>query len=182
MRDTSRDPVPRSLFVTIIGWLGVSFGTMGVLICMLQLVMLAVILPDFAALTNDPQMAQMPPLMRWMFEHFRLFIAMNLTVFVVILVASIGLLRRRNWARLTVVGLLVAGILANFAGLALQHVAMEQMAAIPGATAPPDLEVYTAMSTFMLGFGMFFVAIIALVHGWIAWKLLSAPIRREFGA
>ena len=173
---------PRSGFVTAIGWLGVVFGAMGILVSLLQLAMLSMMFPDIGTLANDPQLQQMPPLVRWIFEHFALFIGFNAMVCLVILVASIGLLKRRNWARLTVVGLLVAGVLANVAGLVLQQVAMGQMAGIPGATAPPEFEAQLAtMRAMMLGVGVAVVAVIALIHGAIAWKLLSAPVRREFG-
>lgn len=180
---TLPDPAtPRSLFVTVLAWLGIAFGTMGVLVSLLQMVLFATIFPDISVLAADPELARMPPIFRVLFENFGLFIALNAAAMAAVLAGSIGLLRRRNWGRVTIVVLLALAIASNFAGVALQVVAMDSMMTLPGSTAPPDLDAQMAVVRHaMVGFSLLFAVGFAVLYGWLIRRLLSAAVRREFG-
>jgi hypothetical protein len=114
------------------------------------------------------------------FGHFQLFLLAFLLISSFTLVSSIGLLKRWNWARLCFVGLMLIGIVWQLSGLGFQFSMFSSMqqqfspAAAPGA---PDLRPFivaiAVVSTlFALGLSVLF--------GWIARRLLSAPIAAEF--
>jgi hypothetical protein len=176
------DPAARSLFVTILGWLGVAMGAFGVLVGLLQLAIVGSMAGELAAAANDPQLAAMPPVVRWMFAHYLLLVLVNLAIMALLLVASAGLLRRRNWARLTIVGMLAAGIAANFLGVAVQLGMMKSMGGIAGATAPPEFAAQlAAMRAMVTGFSLLVAVAFAALYGWLIRKLVSPVTRREFG-
>jgi hypothetical protein len=131
----------------------------------------------------------MPPAARFMFSHLQLLILCFFILTALTLAASIGLLQRRNWARLLFIGLLGLGIVYNLAGLVLQQSMLSSMT----SQFPLDSAV-SADSTFrataqqfdqmMAGFRvvMYVVTIgFAALFGWIIAKLLSRPICEEFG-
>ncbi|PYP50302.1 MAG: hypothetical protein DMD45_11635 [Gemmatimonadetes bacterium] len=135
-----RDPVvvpPRSAFVTGVGrGFSILYGiaTMGLLVGM-------------ATLDSVPGV-----------PHWRLLMSTALIVDTGTLIAAIGLLRQRPWARPTFIVALCASIVLGFAyGLATEAFAAVRWAWIAG----------------LLGS--------ALLYGWIIAKLCSAPIRAEFG-
>jgi hypothetical protein len=130
-----------------------------------------------------------PPAGRVMFSHLQLVVVCVLILTALMLAASIGLLQRRNWARLVFIGLLGFGIVYNLAGLVLQQSMLSSMT----SQFPLD-SAFRADSTFrstaqqfdqmMAGFRvvMYVVTIgFAALFGWIIAKLVSRPIREEFG-
>ena len=128
---------PRSAFVTGVGrGFSILYGiaTMGLLVGM-------------ATLDSVPGV-----------PHWRLLMSTALIVDTGTLIAAIGLLRQRPWARPTFIVALCASIVLGFAyGLATEAFAAVRWAWIAG----------------LLGS--------ALLYGWIIAKLCSAPIRAEFG-
>ena len=124
-----------------------------------------------------------------MFSHFQLLVLCMFILTALMLAASIGLLHRRNWGRLVFIGLLGLGIVYNLAGLVLQQSLLSSMT----AQFPLD-SAFSADSTLrstaqqfdemMAGFRvvMYVVTIgFAALFGWIIAKLVSRPIREEFG-
>ena len=91
--------------------------------------------------------------------HWRLLISMVLVVDLATLIAAIGLLRRRQWARPTFIAVLCVSIVQGFAYGWLT----DAFAVVRGAWAAG-----------LVGS--------ALLYAWIIAKLCSAPIRAEFGA
>ena len=174
---------PRSTFVSVVAWFGIAFGGMGVLVGALQLVMLAVMFPQgaLAELANAPTPG-MPPWFGWIFGHFHLLVAANLLAMVVLLAASIGLLRRRNWARLTMVLLLALAIVANLGGVGLQFAMMQSMGAMDATSASPEFAAdFALMRNVILVMALVFAFAFCTLYGWIIQRLLSPAARAEFG-
>ena len=95
------------------------------------------------------------------------------------LVASVGLLLRRNWARLLLVALLVVGIIVNVVGAFLMVLFFKDVTQrVPAGLAPPgDFLVFAVISGAV---NVLFVFGFLALFGWIAKRLLSPQVRREF--
>jgi hypothetical protein len=90
------------------------------------------------------------------------------------LASSIGLLKRKNWARLIFVGLMALGIVWNLGGIVLQFA---MFASMQNGFGHPGMEVFfIAMSAVSILFAFGFSGI----FGWIAKRLLSPAIAAEF--
>src|SRR5690606_1207948 len=135
-------------------------------------------LPRHDALPILP--AGMPPVVVWMLEHVQVLVLGSVLVSAAKLACSIGLLKRRNWARLGFVALLGLAIACNLAGLVLQFevidVVREELRG-EAAGGGPDLQgVVTVMMVMATVFALAYVAL----YAWIAKRLLSPAIAAEF--
>jgi hypothetical protein len=182
---------PKSTFVTVVAWIFIILSGFTTFISLLQNLMVG-FMPRgmFDAAVQDSTFARvMPPAGRFMFSHLQLLVLCMFMLMALMLAASIGLLHRRNWARLLFIGLLGCGVVYNLAGLVLEQSMMSSMT----SQFPLDSAV-SADSTFrstaqqfdqmMAGFRvvMYVITIgFAVLFGWIIAKLLSRPIREEFG-
>jgi hypothetical protein len=60
---------------------------------------------------QTPELAsKIPPFHRFMLSHVQLFMPAMLVIFAVTLVSAIGLLKRKNWARIVFIALMSLGI------------------------------------------------------------------------
>lgn len=191
---TTPTPYPpvavKSTFVTVVAWVFIIFSGLSTFISLLQNLMVGLMPQQFLRdATADTTFAHMMPSgPRFMFAHLRLLVLLVLALCVLMLVSSIGLLRRRNWARLVFIGLLSAGILYNIAGLFLQQSMMSSFtASFPidstfGADSAAQQfgqqfhQMMAGMRVFIISITVAFCALFA----WIIVKLLSPPIRAEF--
>ena len=170
----------RSTFVTVVAWIFIVLSGFGTVISILQNIMIQ-------TMFNDPQMEQAlhappppgaPPFFAFMTDHFQLFFFAFLIVSAATLASSIGLLKRKYWARIVFIGLMILGILWYVGGLVLQFTMFSSMqdnfANAPGT---PDMKpFFVAIAVvsvlFALGFSGLF--------GWIVKRLLSPAIAAEF--
>jgi len=89
--------------------------------------------------------------------HWRLLMAAALVVDVGTLIAAVGVVRRRSWARLTFITALCVSLALSFAYVWLTEAfTLVRWAAVPGVVGS------------------------VILYGWIIVKLCSAPIRAEF--
>ena len=185
-------PAPsKSTFVTVVAWIFIVLSGFATFMSLLQNVMLGFMPRDLLnSAAHDTAFAQMvPSSARFMFAHFQSMLLLFLVLCISTLLASIGLLRRRNWARLLFIGLLGLGIVYNIAGLVLQQSMMSSFttgvpldSAFRADSAFQSMShqfgqmmagMRVAMTIFAIGF--------AALFAWIIAKLLSRPIREEFG-
>ena len=174
----------RSTFVTVLAWIFIALSGFGALIGVLQNIMLQTVLrsAEFGkAMQAAPGQPGLPPFATFLFENFQWFFLAALLANVVMLVVSIGLLKRRNWARLCFIGLMILSILWQVAGVTLQAAMFsfvhDQFAAAQAQGAPDMTLFFVVMAVVCLVFALAFGAL----FGWIAWKLASEPIAAEFG-
>lgn len=174
----------RSTFVTVVAWIFIALSGFGALIGILQNLMLQTVLRSAEfdqAMQAAPGQPGLPPFATFLFENFQWFFLAALLANVVMLVVSIGLLKRRNWARLCFIGLMILSILWQVAGLAIQAMMFsfvhDQFAAAQAQGAPDMTLFFVVMAVVCIFFALAFGAL----FGWIAWKLASKPIAAEFG-
>ena len=87
------------------------------------------------------------------------------------LITSVGLLRRKNWARLGIIALLGLGVMWNVAGGVLMFM-------IPSPHALPPEAAVVKMA--IMGGSLLFVCIVCALLIWIMVRLLSRSTRAEF--
>ena len=172
--------VTRSTFVTVLAWIFIGLSAFGALIGVLQVVMLFTLLADspFNELSVASPPEGIPAPAMFLMSHFKALFCLILAINVATLVISIGLLRRKNWARLAFSGLMGLGILQAVAGLAFQvwmFSAMKDMFEV--APDAPNME------PFLIVIGCFsalFAAGFVWLYAWIIKRLMSKPIAAEF--
>ncbi len=183
-------PAVKSTFVTVLAWIFIVLSGFATFISLMQNFMVGFMPRElFNAAPTDSTFAHvMPGGLRFMFAHLQLLVLIALLLCGLMLLSSIGLLRRRNWARLVFIGLLSAGILYNIAGLFLQQSMFSSFSssfptdsAFRGdsafqQTAQQFQQMMAGMRVFMILFVIGFITL----FGWIIAKLLSPAIRAEF--
>lgn len=178
-------PVARSSFINALGWIFVCLGALATLVGVLQNVMFQlVLLPNMQQqLAAQPLPPDMPASMGWIFTHMIWFFRAFLLLSIITLVAAIGLLQRRDWARRLFIGLMVFAIAYQLLGLLAQWWflgAMQHTLAIP-AGAPAQFA--HGMRDFMLAvqvMSAIMAAGLSVLFGWIVKRLHSPAIRHEF--
>lgn len=178
----------RSSFVTVVAWVFIVLSGFATFVGALQNLMIrSMPFDQFDTILRDSTAAsQIPGPARFMFSHFQLFFLATFLLSLLMFVSSLGLLRRRNWARLVFIGLLVLGIVYMIGGVFIQQSFMSSFDASFGAAAQQDsvfranTDQFRSMFTAMRAFMFVFSIGIAGVFGWILVKLSSAKIRAEF--
>ncbi|MDH5299646.1 MAG: hypothetical protein OEV91_11570, partial [Desulfobulbaceae bacterium] len=161
----------RSAFVTAIAWIFIIVSGLATAISLMQNI-------TFFNMLNAPTMhapmhegaSGMPLLIRLIFDHFQLYLATILLLSLASLAAAVGLLMRKNWARLLFSTLLAVGILSLVAGLATQISLAPVAENIPASQIP--LEART-MLRVMKGFLFIITISVGTLFGWIIARLGS---------
>lgn len=176
--------VARSSFVTGLSWFSIAFSCFAILMGAVQALLvfvafktggLGVIMEEVA---RSGEMAGLPWAVQFGFANLKLLALLPLVIGWTTLAVSIGLLRRRNWARLVFIAMLVVGTLATIGGTSFFW-------AEPSPFELPNGEAYVSGVTKLMQTMSFLlfclnVATVAF-HAWIVWRLTRPPIRREFG-
>ncbi len=176
-----RGAPPPSNFVNVLAWIFIILGGFATAISIVQNVMIQFMFdrPEMShALHQARHSDQVPAFAAFMFNHFQLFFLLFLLLSATSLVAAIGLLKRKNWARLLFIALMVLGIAWNLGGLVLHFTMFNQLPHMAQGDMPHDMG-------RMMGAMKIFTSLVALafagLFAWIIRKLTSAPIRAEFG-
>jgi len=181
---------PRSSFVTVVAWIFIVLSGFATLVGALQNLMIRSMPFDQvdSVLQDSTTATQFPPAARFMFSHFRLLFLATFLLSLVMLVASWGLLRRRDWARVIFSAMLVLGILYMIGGLFIQQSLISSFDTSFRGAAPQDsvfranADQFRGMFTAMRVVETVFSLGIAGLFGWIVVKLSSPRIRAEFSA
>ena len=170
----------RSTFVTVLAWIFIVLAGFVTAISLMQNAMVWLMLPtdELSRAASDPEAAEhLTPFVRFLMGHFHLVFLAPLILAVAVLASSIGLLRRLNWARLAIIGLLGLGIAWQVAGVALQGAMMPPM---PGLPADEAGQRFAAMVTLIRVFSVVMAVGVSAVFAWIIKRLLSPEIAAEF--
>jgi hypothetical protein len=166
----------RSTFVTVVAWLFIVLSGYAVAVSLLQNAMVHLMFQP-ERLSEMPH--DMPATASFIFNNAQLLVFALFLVFLTVLIASIGLLRRKNWARVAFIVFLSLGILWNLGVIVLQTVFFGNMPEMPRG---PQAEGFDTMWTIMQWFMVIFGIGVAALFGWIIKRLISEAVRREFNA
>lgn len=175
---------PRSSFVTTVAWNSILLAGFGTFVALLQNVMVRLMPREIfkAALQDGSFATHMPRPTLFLLEHVDTLALGSLLLSVVSLIASIGLLHRRNWARILFMGLLVLCAGYSLAGLFLQRVMIPSFA----LRVPTDPAMRPVAQQFQQFLGVFQIAILLMslafagLFAWLFYKMGTPGVRDEF--
>jgi hypothetical protein len=180
---SNRPGAPQSGFVTALAWIFIVLAGFATLIAILQNIMISLVFPIeemSAAMRQAEKDQSMPWLARFMLGHIRLFFALFLGLAALTLVAAIGLLKRRNWARIVFIGIMGFGILWNLAGLAMPFLMFSSFAPAPDNAPVEFRDHFEIVAKIMIGFSVVIAIAFSVLFAWIIKRLMAAEVRREF--
>lgn len=172
-------PEQRSVFVSVVAWVFIVFSSFGVLIMLLEC-LLFFFMPFDEIMAQDMRGGQpfSPDIFLTIMRGVLVFM---LAVCLWSLASSIGLLLRKNWARINFIILMAIGIFMQVLGL------LWSFAFLFIGFAAPEYAQNEDAASFMQAFMwvMFAVSLIfsigfGVLYGWIIKKLVSPAIRAEF--
>lgn len=173
-------------FVDVLGKLSVLLGVLGVLYALAQWAVLMLVPDDFMAVAFADVAQHLPPLpssLRWLLDHLDAMAWITLLSALLFLLASWGVLKRNEAARLGFIALMLLGTLMNIASIALLMQMVEWMNQLGttlqehGEAMPGQIQASNAMS---MGMGVVSALAFAALHGWIIYKLCTPAVRAEF--
>ncbi|WP_162434715.1 hypothetical protein [Pseudoxanthomonas koreensis] len=174
-----------AVFVTSLGWISLVLAALGSAWALAQF-LVGLLIPD-ALVADLAAQGLVPPLLANLFAWRNVLALAMLGLSLALLASAWGLLRRREWARLAFIALLVFGALANFAALAGIDPLFDSALAMFPASMRLAPEGQQAIAQLQSSRRLVWVTslggalAIAGVHAWIAWQLCTAPVRAQFG-
>jgi hypothetical protein len=176
MENQTSGPVVKSTFVTVFAWIMIVINGFGLFISVLQNIIVAFVfrLDEFNTAFKD--MGDMPEgFPRFIMKNIRMLLPL-LGVFILFaFISSIGLLKRKEWARKSFLFLLGFGILYTIAGTVFQFIFMKSM--FHGTDIPSE---FNFISSFFMIFMIIFSLGFIFLFGWLLKKLSSVKIKEEF--
>lgn len=144
-------------FISGLAWTFIALGALG-LVCSAPLAIFSWFFVDPAAYAAAIDEAirtspvPVPPGVRWSLHHVREILVTGAVLSLFTLVAAVGLLRRREWARVTFIVLMWVGAVAHLFWAVAPFVA--------GDLARPSMALALVSAVFALAFGV--------LYGWVA--------------
>ena len=166
----------KSSFINVFAWISIVFSGFGILIGILQNVLMQTVMKDNNfqdAIKESDQ--QLPPMMVAMFEHMDTIIMLTLILTIFIFVTSIALLKRKNWARVAFIVLLILNIVWTVVSGFMQFDMLKGMGQIEDV--PPEFQ--QAQSVMGVVMGLMLLAMIIL-YLYLIKRLNSKEIKEEF--
>lgn len=175
----------RSLLVTVVAWLFIVLSTLATLGALLNAFVLAVKPATVNAALNrvaeDTAFIHLLPApYLFMLHHVHLIALIKLVWWAAVLIASIGVLRRKEWARRTFVNVLGIEIVAVIVGLSVgQSIGMGLATQL--ASRSPTGQVPPGMGSGLALAGLLVVGVVAILL-WLLFIFRSARVREEFAS
>jgi len=184
-------PLPRAGWINVVAWITLVLCGIGVLMIGLEVLAYQAFshTPAFETMrqhlmAKPESAALMATVSRWLPG----ILVLSLLWSTVAIVASIGLLKRREWGRRLFVGLLVFGVLWQGVAIPMQWWLTDALRAIVLAFADLSkeseqlrLQLDASLSSSHAS-GLFFGLVFAGLYGWLAWMLRTPRVRAEFVA
>jgi len=167
--------------VTALAWCFIALSVFGCFVGLVQTIVLNTVFDDpkfNAAFSGAHLPGGFPPYMTFVMAHWGAFAAAFLAVSAFTLIASIGLLKRRNWARRVFVVLLALGIVWTLASTLFQIATYSPIPLPPEvARGMPDLQYVMIVAMI---FGAVWSIALSVLFGWLIKRLLAPDIVAEF--
>jgi hypothetical protein len=167
----------RSLFVTITAWLFIVVALFATVSAVVQNAATG------SLMAGLPSPQGLPLVTRLLVGYLPWVMGAGIVLSLATLGAAIGLLLRLDWARRIFIGLLVVAIVANLAGLWLQHEVVQSLVASTLSRSPLPPQAVDVFGGFVTA-SRVMAAVVTLgacaLLGWIIRRLMSPSIRQEF--
>jgi hypothetical protein len=169
----SPTPSPPSRFVNALGWILILLGGFAACFTIFK----KVIFPPFFP-QGVQQSEQMPILARMMFSHSDYFLLFVLILSIAMLTVGIGLLKRKNWARVITITTTALGVMFNIAFLVILFTLFPEMTNMSGGE-PIAVEIQKLLN-FIQNSGAVLAIILLVFQFFIIKKLSSPKVKEEF--
>ena len=170
----------RSTFVTVVGVIFIILAVLSLLNVLAQTILLPTLFHNEEVTQRIQEQIDegtMPTVVGYMYTHRNIFMAVSLVIAVVSLISSIGLLMRKNWARIMFIVLMSYRIASSIFGIGLQ---LFVTPTLPNNVPQSSAQFMTTIMIVARVFSFLLAAGFCVLYGWIISKLLSERIRREF--
>jgi hypothetical protein len=177
----SSQGMPKSAFVTGVAWVFIALSSAILILTLLQGILAVLVAPSGPGRIVMPPLPQdqIPFLARYIFENPRGFAISIGILSTLSLATSIGLLKRKNWARIVLIGILASAILWGILGVFMQFQMLLTMLATEGVR--PPVKASTEATLIVIAALSSAIAIgSALLFGWLINRLCTSTIRAEF--
>jgi hypothetical protein len=178
-------PSIRSTFVTVTAWIFIVCSGGFVLISIAQATMFYFLFrsEQFSnALRESSQHDNVPLPFQYFFAHPFAFFALFWLLGLITFIASVGLLRRKNWARIIFIGLMLFAIVWNLGGIWLQQAILPSFSNLSPHASPEFSQSVQSMTLILRIYSLVFAVGFSMLFAYIAKRLAAAPIRAEFNA
>ena len=166
----------RSLFVTVTAWVFMLLAAAASVAALVQNASVASFMPEWQA-------QPLPLLTGLLLGYLPWVVGAGFAMSVATLACAIGLLLRIEWARRAFIGLLVLAIVANLAGLWLQHEVVQSVVDNTLSHVRLPQQAVGVFGGFVTATRVMAVAMTlsaCALLGWIIRRLMSAAVRQEF--
>ncbi len=168
----------RSRFVTATAWVFIVLAALACVSALVQNAAVTSILPGL-----QRKAPSLPLLTGLLVGYLPWVVGTGLVVSFATLASAIGLLLRLNWARRVFIGMLVFAIVANLAGMWLQHEVVQSVVSSTLSSAPIPAQVLDVFGGFVTAAKVMAIVMTlcaCAVLAWIIRRLMSASILQEF--
>jgi hypothetical protein len=176
---------PSAGFVSGLSWSFIGLSAFTLLLAAAQYVLFVHVVPMEplrAAFTDAINLKLLPPSALKILAHLPSILIVLFAASLLTLLISISLLKRKNWARIAFAAIMIATALLHFAGLLLPFYFMQEFADVLNSMPPEVRGVASAMMKMLSAMSMVMGIAFGVAFGWIAMRLFSAEIIREFAA
>ena len=173
----------RSTFVTVLAWIFIVMAAFATLISLMQNVMVFFMFHGWGmdrAVDDVSRMPNAPPFIGVFARYFYLVFVLFFVLSASTLASAIGLLYRRNWARIVFIVVMGFGIFWNLAGLALGAFMLTVVNGFPMHAVHGAPFALSTMVVVVMAFNVAISLAVSALFLWIILKLRSPEIRAEF--
>jgi len=177
----------RSNFVTTLAWIFIILSGFAMLISIAQNIMVNTFFSMDEFVLNSKDMKGAPGNKPMYFEfitnNMRLFFALFCVFTVGVFVSSIGLLKRKKWARNIFVFIMVVTIIGNIGSVVFEFFITSDVNEFfnnPNVKSNEHFEQFKGMMIFMRIFTALIAVLFSLFFAWIIKRLVTKPVKYEF--
>ena len=177
--NVSQPPV-KSTLITALAWTFIVLGALSTLSGIVGIILSdSIFTSELLALLQPPN--QFPKRLlnstQFFISNLRVIMLTYFLVSIGTLAAAIGLLKRKNWARLIFIPIMILGIIGNIGGFMAQLWTLPLMAEIIGFTLYNQMRFEIITMNVVNGLS---ALAFSLAHIWIIKRLVSTDIKQEF--
>jgi tetratricopeptide (TPR) repeat protein len=176
------DQQEKSHFVNTIAIVFIALAGIATFISLLQSILFVLFFPVeemSRAIEGGGFQGQIPVIFKFIFPNLQIILFGFFVFSGITLVSAIGLLKRKNWARMVFIVIMGLFICFNIFGLMVQN---SIFASIPGFQRGEIVSQFRGIILVMKVFSFVFTIGISYLFGWIIYRLTSSNIKKEFVA
>jgi hypothetical protein len=170
----------RSRFVTSTAWVFILLAGLASACALVQNAAVASLMPDLLVASER---SPLPLLTGLLIGYLPWVVGAGLMMSLATLASAVGLLLRLDWARRTLIGLLMVAIVANLMGLWVQQEVVQSVVSntLNSVAIPPRaMGVFGGFVTAARVMAVLMTLVGCGLLGWIVSRLMSAGVRQEF--